>query len=333
MQYPSREKEFSMKKLFSVVLLFACATISEPLATAAESWPKRPIHFIVPFPAGGSTDVAARVVGDYLSRTIGQQVVVENKSGANGNIAIEYAAKSAPDGYTILIATDAVSTNPHVYKMDFDPSKELVPVIELSHQPIALAAHPSLGVTTLAELTAMAKQQPGLRFATGSGAASLQAVVALWYAKLAGITLEQVPYRGGAPAINDLIAGHVKLGSLGTTPLIPHYKAGALRLLAQSMATRSSSLPDVPTFQEAGMNGLVVDQRIGVFVPVGTPPDITNRLNSAINAAVNDQKIRKTFTDQAQEPAGGTAEQYARLVREDSEKFARLVKELNVTVE
>ena len=322
-----------MKKLFSVVLLFAFAITSPHSTIAAESWPNRPIHFIVPFPPGGSTDVAARVVGDYLSRTIGRQVVVENKSGANGNIGIEYAAKSTPNGYTILIATDAVSTNPHVYKMDFDPLKELVPVIELSHQPIALAAHPSLGVTTLAELTAMAKQQSGLRFATGSGAASLQAVVALWYAKLAGITLEQVPYRGGAPAINDLIAGHVKLGSLGTTPLIPYYKAGALRLLAQSMAARSSSLPDVPTFQEAGMNGLVVDQRIGVFVPVGTPPDITNRLNSVINAAVNDEKIRKIFTDQAQEPAGGTAEQYARLVREDSEKFARLVKELNVTVE
>jgi tripartite-type tricarboxylate transporter receptor subunit TctC len=322
-----------MKGLGSVALLFAFAIASPHSTTAAESWPNRPIHFIVPFPAGGSTDVAARVVGDYLSRTIGRQVVVENKSGANGNIAIEYAAKSAPDGYTILIATDAISTNPHVYKMDFDPLKELVPVIELSHQPIALAAHPSLGVTTLAELTAMAKQQPGLRFATGSGAASLQAVVALWYAKLAGITLEQVPYRGGAPAINDLIAGHVKLGSLGTTPLIPHYKAGALRLLAQSMAARSSSLPEVPTFQEAGMNGLVVDQRIGVFVPVGTPADITNRLNSVINAAINDEKIRKTFTDQAQEPAGGTAEQYAQLVREDSEKFARLVKELNVTVE
>jgi len=322
-----------MKGLCSVALLFAFAITSPHSTIAAESWPNRPIHFIVPFPPGGSTDVAARVVGDYLSRTIGRQVVVENKSGANGNIGIEYAAKSTPDGYTILIATDAVSTNPHVYKMNFDPLKELVPVIELSHQPIALAAHPSLGVTTLAELTAMAKQQSGLRFATGSGAASLQAVVALWYAKLAGITLEQVPYRGGAPAINDLIAGHVKLGSLGTTPLIPYYKAGALRLLAQSMAARSSSLPDVPTFQEAGMNGLVVDQRIGVFVPVGTSPDITNRLNSVINAAVNDEKIRKIFTDQAQEPAGGTAEQYARLVREDSEKFARLVKELNVTVE
>lgn len=317
--------------LRSILFLLASA-ISTPMAVAA-NWPNRPIHFIVPFPAGGSTDVAARLVGDYLSRTLGQQIVVENKSGANGNIGIEYAAKSVPDGYTILIATDAVSSNPHVYKMDFDPLKELVPVVELSHQPIALAAHPSLGVTTLAELTATAKQQPGLRFATGSGVGSLQAMVALWYAKLAGITLEQVPYRGGAPAINDLIAGHVKLGSLGTTPLIPYYKAGALRLLAQSMATRSSSLPDVPTFQEAGMSGLVVDQRIGMFVPIGTPPEITARLNLEVNAALNNEKIRKTFADEAQEPAGGTAERYAALVHEDSDKYARLVKELNVTVE
>jgi len=321
-----------MTNLRSVVLLIAAATLAPSLAMVAD-WPNRPIHFIVPFPAGGSTDVAARVVGDYLSRTLGQQVVVENKSGANGNIGIEYAAKAVPDGYTVLVATDAISSNPHVYKMDFDPLKELTPVVELSHQPIALAAHPSLGIKTLAELTAMAKQQPGMRFATGSGVGSLQGMVALWYAKLAGIVLEQVPYRGGAPAINDLIAGHVKLGSLGTTPLIPHYKAGALRLLAQSMATRSAALPDVPTFQEAGMTGLVVDQRIGMFVPVGTPSQIIARLNAEANAALKDEKIRQTFADQAQEPAGRTAERYGTLVRNDSDKYGRLAKDLNIKVE
>ena len=321
-----------MTNLRSVVLLIAAATLAPSLAMTAD-WPNRPIHFIVPFPAGGSTDVAARVVGDYLSRTLGQQVVVENKSGANGNIGIEYAAKAVPDGYTVLVATDAISSNPHVYKMDFDPLKELTPVVELSHQPIALAAHPSLGIKTLAELTAMAKQQPGMRFATGSGVGSLQGMVALWYAKLAGIVLEQVPYRGGAPAINDLIAGHVKLGSLGTTPLIPHYKAGALRLLAQSMATRSAALPDVPTFQEAGMTGLVVDQRIGMFVPVGTPSQIIARLNTEANAALKDEKIRQTFADQAQEPAGRTAERYGTLVRNDSDKYGRLAKDLNIKVE
>jgi len=302
-------------------------------AAVAGDWPEHPIHFIVPFPAGGSADTAARVVGDHLSRALGQQVVIENRSGANGNIAIEYVAKSAPDGYKILIGTDAVSSNPYVYKMDFDPLKELAPVIELSRQPIALAAHPSLGVKTLAELTELVKRQPGLGFATGSGAGSAQAMVGLWYAKLAGIKLEQVAYRGGAPAINDLVAGHVKLGSLGTTPLMPHHKTGGLVLLAQSMATRSSALPNVPTFQEAGMDGLVVDQRIGMFVPVGTPAAIVTRLNAETNTALHDEKVRKFFDDQAQQATGGTVEQYSRSVREDAEKYGRLVKELNIKVE
>jgi tripartite-type tricarboxylate transporter receptor subunit TctC len=321
-----------MIKLRFIVMLFAI-TPAAPQVAAAADWPDRPIHLIVPFPAGGSTDVAARVVGDHLSHALGQTVVVENKSGANGNIGMEYVAKSARDGYTILIGTDAVSSNSHVYTMAFDPLRALVPVVELSRQPIALAAHPSLGATTLAALTATGKQQPGMRFATGSGVGSLQAMVALWYAKLAGITLIQVPYRGGGEAINDLIAGHIQLGSLGTTPLIPHYQAGSLNLLAQSMATRSSALPNVPTFREAGMADLVIDQRIGMFVPTGTAPEITARLNAGVNAALSDQRIRKTFTDQAQEPAGGTAEQYARLVHDDSDKYARLVRELNVKVE
>jgi tripartite-type tricarboxylate transporter receptor subunit TctC len=272
-------------------------------------------------------------VGDYLSRTLGQQVVVENKSGANGNIGIEYVAKSSPDGYTILIGTDAVSSNPHVYKMEFDPLKELAPVVELSRQPIALAANPSLGVRTLAELTKLVKQQPGMGFATGSGAGSTQAMLGLWYAKLAGIKLEQVPYRGGGQAINDLVAGHIKLGSLGTTPLVPYKKNGGLILLAQSTATRSPALPDVPTFQEAGIDGLVMDQRIGMFVPAGTPAAIASRLNAEVNMALRDEKVRKIFNDQAQEPTGGTVEQYTRQVREDSEKYQRLVKELDVKVE
>ena len=206
-------------------------------------------------------------------------------------------------------------------------------MIELSVQPVALAANPALGVTTLAQLTELVKRQPGLGFATGSGAGSPQAMVGLWYAKLAGITLEQVPYRGGGQAINDLVAGHVKLGSLGTTPLVPYYKTGGLKLLAQSMTKRSPALPDVPTFQETGLTDLVIDQRTGVLVPVGTPPEIIQRLNAGINAALADEKVRKIFTDQAQEAAGGTAEQYAKQVRDDYDKYARLVKELNIKPE
>ncbi len=298
----------------------------------AQDWPRRPLRFVVPFPAGGSTDVGARLVGEHLSRSLGQQIIVENKSGANGNIGMETAAKSPADGYTVLVATDAVSSNPHIYKMNVDPLKGLTPVIQLSRQPMVLAAHPSLGVASLAELIALAKQQPGLRYATGSGVGA-QHMVVQWFASIAGIKLEQVPYRGGAPAINDLIAGHVKLGSLGSTPLIPHYKAGTLRLLAQSTEKRSPSLPDVPTYQEAGIKGLVLDQWVGVFVPAGTPPAIGMRLNTEINKALAEAAIRDGFLQSGQEPVGGSAEAFSQLVHRDFETYARLVKELNIKVD
>jgi tripartite-type tricarboxylate transporter receptor subunit TctC len=299
-------------------------------AVTAQSYPTKPIRFIVPFPAGGSTDVGARVIAEYLSRTFAQQVYVENKSGANGTIGVEAAAKSPPDGYTILVTIDAVASNPHVFKTGIDPTKDLVPVIQLSRQPIVLAAHPSLGVSSIAELIALAKQQPGLRYATGSGVGSPQHMAVQWFAQIAGLKLEQVPYRGGGQAINDLIGGHVKLGSLGSTPLISYYQAGTLRLLAQTTEARSPSLPDVPTFEEAGVKGLVLNQWLGVFAPAGTPPAITARLNSEIDKALADPAVRKNFLDSAQEPIGGTADQFSHLVSEDFAKFGRLAKQLDI---
>ena len=314
----------------ALLALAAIAAVSTLTGASAQPYPNKPIRFIVPFPAGGSTDVAARLVGEYLSRSLGQQVFVENKTGANGNIGIETAAKSAPDGYTVLVTADAVASNPHVYTGGIDPTKDLLPVIHLSRQPIVLAAHPSLGINSLAELVALAKQQPGLRYATGSGVNSAQHMAIQWFGKIAGITMEQVPYRGGGQAINDLIGAHIKLGSLGSTPLIPHYKAGTLRLLAQTTKARSPSLPDVPTFEEAGMAGLVLDQWLGVFVPAGTPPAITALLNSEIGKALADPAIRKNLLDSAQEPTGGTIESFAQLMRDDYAKYGRLVKDLNV---
>ena len=313
-----------------VLIALLALILAAPVQVCAQDWPTRPVRFIVPFPAGGSTDVAARVVGEYLSRTLGQQVVVENRTGANGNLGMEAAAKSAPDGYTILVSTDSVTGNPHVYKMSIDPLKDLVPVIQLSRQPMVLAAHPSLGITSVAELVALAKQQPGMRYATGSGIGSAQHMVVQWFAQLADIKLEQVPYRGGGQAINDLVAGHIKLGSLGSTPLIPFYKAGTLRLLAQSTQARSPSLPDVPTYQEAGSKGLVLDQWLGIFVPAGTPAAIIGRLNAATNSALADAAVRDSFLQSAQEPIGGSVDQFSRLVRDDFAKYGRLVKELNI---
>jgi tripartite-type tricarboxylate transporter receptor subunit TctC len=209
----------------------------------------------------------------------------------------------------------------------------LAPVIQLSRQPVVLAVHPSLGVSSIAELIAIAKQQPGLNYALGGGAGNNQHVVAEWFAHIAGIKLAQVTYRGGAPAINDLIAGHIKIGVLGSTPILPHYKAGTLRLLAQSTAMRSSSLPEVPTFQEAGIQGLVLDQWLGVFVPAGTPSTVVAILNTEMNKALAVATVRESFLKQAQDPVGGTDEQFLQLFRGDYSKYEQLMKELNIKVD
>ena len=216
------------------VLAMACSD-----GAGAQQWPSRPVQMIVPFAAGGSTDVAARLVAQHLSQALGQQVVVENKTGANGNLGTELAAKSAPDGYTILVVPESIVSNAHVYKVNYDPLRDFVPVIQISRQPIVLASHPSLGVKSIAELVALAKKEPGIRFGTGSGAGSQQHMVTMWFARIAGIELVQVSYRGGGQAINDLIAGHVKLGTLGSTPLDP-----ALQVRRLAVARADDGRPD-----------------------------------------------------------------------------------------
>ena len=295
----------------------------------AEGWPNRPVRFIVPLAAGGGLDFIARLVAEPMSRAIGQQVVIENRTGAGGTIGIETAMKSPPDGYSILVTNDNVAAAPHVLRLDIDYGKNFLPVIQLGRQTLALAAHPSLGVSTVAELIEAAKQRPGLGCAT-SGVGSNQHVLLEWFVKMAGVRLDHVPYRGAGQAINDLIAGHVQIGLLGPTALIPHYRAGSLRLLAQSSDVRSPSLPEVPTLQEAGFSGLVLESWYAAFAPVGTPPAIVARLNAELEKALADATVRARLRETAIEPAGGTPEHLARVVATDSAKYARLVKELNI---
>jgi tripartite-type tricarboxylate transporter receptor subunit TctC len=290
------------------------------------------VRFVVPYPPGGSTDVGARVIADYLSRVLGQQIVVENKSGGSGNIGFEAAARSAADGYTVLIAPDQVTSAPHVFKVSFDPLKDLVAVIQLTRQPVVLAVHPSLGVTSVAELVALAKREPGLGYAT-SGAGSQQHMAAEWFASIAGVKLTHVPYKGGGQAITDLVGGQVKIGSLGSSPVIPHYKAGKLNVLAQTTRARAPSLPEVPTYEEAGIKGLVLDQWLGAFVPAGTPPEIVARLNAEVGKALAEAPIRERYAQAALEPVGGTPGEFAQLVRDDYAKYGRLIRELGIKVD
>jgi tripartite-type tricarboxylate transporter receptor subunit TctC len=312
----------------------AAAAAALPLLSPgarAQTYPARPIRFIVPLAPGGGLDFVARLFGEYLSRNIGQQIYIENKLGAGGMIGIETAAKSPPDGYSVLVTNDNVASAPHVLRVNTDYVKDLVPVVQLSQQTLVLAVHSSFEVKTVAELVAAAKAKPGMGFAT-SGVGSNQHILGEWFAKEAGIQIDHVPYRGAGQAVNDFIAGHILIGVLGPTALIPHFKTGTLRCLAQSSSKRAESLPDVPTFEEAGFKGMVLDAWYGAFVPSGTPEAVIARLNAEMNKAAADRATRDSLLQTATEPVGGTPEQFAAVVREDGAKYARLAKELGIRV-
>jgi len=316
-----------------ILARLAAATLAFASSLAlAQSWPSKPVRLVVPYPPGGATDVAARAVAERIAPALGQPVLIENRAGAGGNIGIESVVKSEPDGYTVLVAPDFVTSAPHVYKLSYDPMTQLVPVIQLSRQPVILGVHPSLGVSNVAELVALAKKKPGMGYAT-SGAGSQQHIAAEWFAKLAGIQLTHVPYKGGGQAIADFLGGQVPIASLGSTPVIPHHRSGKVKIIAQTTRARAPSLPDVPTYEEAGFAGLVLDQWLGVFVPAGTPAEVVRRLNAEFGKALADEGVRGRFGKAAMEAVGGTSEQFAQLVRANFEMYAKLVADLKIRVE
>lgn len=317
-----------------IALAITAAAVSSPLLpapAAAQQWPAKPVKVIAPYPPGGAVDIASRTIADKLSKALGQTFVVENRPGAAGVIGMEQAARSAPDGYTIAVIPDVVSSAQHVYKLAFDPLKDLVPVVQLSQQPLVIAAHPSIGVATIVDLVKLAKSRPGMGYAT-SGIGTQQHINGEWFARLAGIELKHVPYKGGGQAINDVVAGQVPLASLGSSPLLPHHKAGTLKLLAQTTTTRAPTLKDVPTMKELGFD-LELDQWIGIFVPAATPQPIVDRLNTEVNKALVDADVRERFEKGALEIVGGTADRFAGLVERDFDKYRRLIKEFGITVD
>jgi tripartite-type tricarboxylate transporter receptor subunit TctC len=305
-------------------LLISCASA----AAHAQSWPSKPVRVVVAFAPGGSLDFVTRIVSERLSQDLGQQFVVENRAGANGNVGAEYVARQPADGYTVLASADALVSSAHVYKLGYDALKDLTPVVQFTRQPLVLAVHPSLGVSSLAELIAEAKKNPGLGYAT-SGSGSGQHMVGEWLARLAGIKLTHVPYKGGGQAITDLVGGQVKIGSLGSTPVMPHYKAGRLKIIAQTTAKRAPSLPEVPTYQEQGL-AIELDQWLGFLAPAGTPADVVRRVNEAAARALAVPAVQERLAPQGLEVATGSPEEFAALYKSDYDKYARLVKELGI---
>jgi tripartite-type tricarboxylate transporter receptor subunit TctC len=320
-----------MRAIGRRAFLSGAAVLAIGTARAQGKWPERPVRLIVPLAPGGAIDFVARQCGEVMSRNLGQQMVIENRTGAGGTIGMDAVMKAEPDGYTILVTNDNAASAPHVLKLshDYTNAKVLAPVIDIGHQPLVLGVHPSLGVNSVEEYVALAKRSGGVAFGS-SGVGSNQHVVGGWLAREAGIRLEHVPYRGAGQAVTDLVAGHVKSAILGPTALISHHRAGAIKIIGQSSAKRAPTLPDVPTLVESGYKDLVLDAWYAAFAPPGTPPALIRQMNAAIGASLTDPRLREAFEKGSMEPIGGTPEQLGELARTDSAKYERLVRELDI---
>lgn len=313
-------------------ILAGCLALSA-FAAAAQDWPKKTIHIVVPFPSGGTTDTAVRPLADRLSQQLGVSVVVENKPGAAGRIGYDFAAKAAPDGYTLLAGTDSLGLQPHLDPPpNYAPIRDFAAIAQLSSQPLVIAVHPSLGVTTLHQLVELGRKKgEPIGYAT-SGIGSSQNFAGEWFARVSGLKMLHVPYRGGGQAVNDLLAGQVQLAVLGIAPLIPYQKSGRIRILAVTTIERSPALPDVPTLKELGYD-VVVDQWMALLAPAKVPPAILDRLNAEVNTALRDARLREIYAGAAMRPVGGSAADLGKLLQQDHSRFGRLTKELGFKAE
>jgi len=294
----------------------------------AQAYPTKPIRLVVPFPAGGTTDILAREVGQRLSMTLGQPVVIDNRPGAAGNIGADLVAKSAPDGYTLLMGTVGThAINASLYaKMPYDHVKDFAPVILVAGVPNVLEVNPALPVNSVADLIKLAKAKPGqINFASSGSGTSIHLSGEL-FKTMAGVDMTHVPYKGSAPAITDLIGGKVQVMFDNLPSSLQFIKAGKLRAIAVTSAKRAPALPDVPTIAESGLPGFEASSWFGIVAPAGTPPAIIARINNDVDQWLQSSEAKEKLLAQGAIPAGGTPEQFAAHIRAETEKWAKVVK-------
>ena len=316
-----------MKLTLTALAIFA-ATIGAPAAAAAQDYPSRPITLIVPYAAGGGNDVMARAAADKMSRTLGQQIVIENRGGAGGSIATRQIAKSAPDGYTLgLGGTGTLAINPTLYaNSGYDPRKDFAPVGLIATSALVVCVHPSLPVRSIPDLIALAKKEPGkLNFAS-AGAGSGIHLGTEYFASMAGIKLTHVPYKGSAPALTDLVGGHVAIYFSSLPPAVGLVKEGKVRALAVTGTKRSPIFPDLPTVAEAALPGYEAVLHYGVVAPAGTPRAIIDKLSAALRAAVMSDDLKTRLADDGAEPLPSTPEEYAADIDREETKWSAIIK-------
>ncbi len=319
----------SISKFFLATLVTAYA-----LAAGAQNYPTKPVRIVVPFPAGGGVDLTARTVGQKLTDYLGQQVVIDNRAGAAGTIGAEHVAKSAPDGYTLLVAgPGSVAVAPLLFpKLGYNPLKDLAPITMLVTMPYIIVAHPSVPAKNAAELIALAKTNPGKLNMASGGAGTGQHLAGEFFNVLAGIKMIHIPYKGTAPAIADIMGGHADL-TFSDPSVLPQLQAGRLKVLGVSGTKRYPPLPNVPTVNESGLPGFDALNWYPLMAPAGTPRDLVMKLNTEAIKALNSPDVRDKLMAQGLIPAPMSPEQLGQFIREDYERWARVIKAANVKLD
>jgi tripartite-type tricarboxylate transporter receptor subunit TctC len=312
---------------FVAGLLVACAA-------TAQDYPNRPIKIIVPFSPGGAVDGPMRAVAQELSKQLKQQIIIDNKPGAGATIGSEMVAKSAPDGYTLLLASQTNAISATLYnKLGFNPVDDFAPISLLGREPGVLVVHPSLPVNSVAELIALAKQRPGQLNYASSGNGSGQHLFMAMFASMAGINVVHVPYRGSAQATTDLLGGTVQMSVPGTQAMVKHIKEGKLRALATTGVTRSPQLPEAPTLAESGLTGYSAYVWMGLLAPKGTPPAIVERLQRELKITLAAPEVKAFFNEAGIEMVGSSAAEFGSYFREERDRWARIVKETGAKID
>jgi len=324
-----------MSHAFTRVAFAALALLaSVPREPLAQDYPTRPVRLVVPFSPGAGTDAISRILAQKMSESLGQQIVVDNRPGAGGTIGTEIVAKAAPDGYTLLFSPASFAINPGLYrKLSFDTEKDFVPISVVASLPVVLAVEASVPARSVAELVALAKARPGQLTIASAGNGTVFHLTAEMFKQAAGIDLVHVPFKGGAPAIAALVGGQVNMAFETSLTVQPHVKSGRLRALAVASARRAAVLPDVPTLADAGYPGILAENWYGMYVPAGTPRDISARLYAELTRAAASPDVREKLGAQGAEIRENTPEQSAAFVRAEMAKWAKVIKDSGAKID
>jgi len=314
--------------------LFILLALIASHAALAQTWPARPVRVVVPFPPGGGTDIVARAVTPKMAEILGQPFVIDNRAGAGGNIGAEMVAKSPADGYTLLVASASTAINTTlVPNLPWDFARDFAPVVLMVVNNHLLAAHPSVSANNVRELLALAKAKPGQVTYASYGPGSSAHLTAELFKLMAGVDLLHVPYKGAAPAVNDLLGGQVNIIFADVAALLPHIKSGKLKALGIGSTQRFEGLPDVPTIAESGVPGFEAGGFLGLVAPAGTPPAVIHALNAAAQKGLAMPEVRERLLGLASPPIGGTPEQFGQHIRREIDKWARVIRTANIKPE